>query len=206
MSTSKPTAATAASEPPAGATNQSPSRARRLWRFALAGRAAAALLAGIEWVDASIRLTPVFATFGERLIFTAYFSLSLLSGTSIGLAVGAAFIIGIALRDRLARLAGRGKVAWPHRSGAAVIVCGVFAFALNQQWYAHRFVLTLIREAEKFERLNAVLLSHERATSYLVMFALLIFAAILGWLARTAARFPFWLRAALIAALAVFAL
>ena len=43
----------------------------------------------------------------------------------------------------------RGAVSWLHRIIAALVVCGVFAFALNQQWYAHRFAMSLIREAEK---------------------------------------------------------
>ncbi|MEN3332655.1 MAG: hypothetical protein V7641_2020 [Blastocatellia bacterium] len=206
MSTSKPYAPTLAGEPLAErAANESLPLAPRLLRYVMAGGAAAALLAGIEWIDASLRLSPVFASIGERLIFTIYFSLNILSGALIGLAVGAAFIAGNALQDKLARLAGRGAVAWPHRLIAALFVCGLFAFALNQQWYAHRFAISLIREAEKIEPLNVPLLNHERAASYLILLAFVILAAILGWLARAAARFPAWLKFAVIAALALFA-
>jgi Arylsulfatase A and related enzymes len=206
MSTSKPYAPALEGEPlterPA---NESLPLAPRLLRYAMAGGAAAALLAVIEWIDASLRLSPVFASFGERLMFTAYFSLNILSGVCIGLMVGAAFIAGTALQDRLARLAARGAVAWPHRLIAALFVCGLFAFALNQQWYVHRFAMSLIREAEKIERLNVPLLNHERSSSYLILLAFVLFAAILGWLAHASARFPAWLKFAFIAALALFA-
>ncbi len=207
MSISKPSAATTNEGPlVVTPTNESLPLARRLLRYVLAGGAAALLLALVEWVDASVRLTPVFASFGERLIFSAYFSLNVLGGAAIGLVVGAAFLVGIALQRRLARLAARGTVAWPHRLIAAAFVCGLFAFALNQQWYAHRFAMMLIREAEKIERLNAPLLNHERSTSYLILFAFVISAAILGWLARASVRFLAWLKLALMATLALIAI
>ncbi|HKQ05556.1 MAG TPA: sulfatase-like hydrolase/transferase [Blastocatellia bacterium] len=205
MSTSKPSAAPQANpSPAASAANQSLPLARRLLRYTLAGGVAALLLAGLEWAETSVQLTPVFASFGERLIFTAYFSMNLLSGAVIGLAVGAAFCIGLALQKKLASWIARGAIRWLHEVIAALIVCGVFAFALNQQWYAHRFAMSLIREAEKIERLNALLLNHERATSYLILLAFVIFAASLSWLAHAASRFPFWLRAAYLMALALF--
>jgi hypothetical protein len=206
MSTSKPYAPTIDGEPMAERpASESLPLAQRLLRYMFAGGAAAALLALIEWVDASIRLTPVFASFGERLIFTIYFSLNILSGAGIGLMVGAAFIAGTALQDKLARLAARGAARWPHHLIATLFVCGLLAFALNQQWYAHRFAMSLIREAEKIESLNAPLLNHERSSSYLILLAFVISAAILGWLARASARFPVWLKFAFIAALALFA-
>ncbi|HKP10864.1 MAG TPA: hypothetical protein VJZ91_02095, partial [Blastocatellia bacterium] len=206
MSTSKPhRAANGGGSPEVAAAGDSPSLARRLSHYALAGFAAALLLAIIEWVDAGIKLTPVFASFAERLIFTAYFSLNLLSGAIVGLAVGAAFLVGTALQDKLASVAARGAAGWPHRLIAALFVCGVFAFALNQQWYANRFAMTLIREAEKIESLNAPLLNHERSTSYLILFAFVVSAAILGWLARAAMRFSSGLNAALIVVFALLA-
>jgi Sulfatase len=179
--------------------------ANQLLRYAMAGGAAAWLLAIIEWVDASIRLSPVFASLGERLIFSAYFSLNLLSGAVIGLAVGAAFIVGTALQDRLARRVSRLSTRWPSRLIAGVAVCSLFAFALNQQWYVHRFAMALIREGEKIDRLNVPLLNHERSTSYLILLTFVISAAILGWLARASAGFPIWRKAAFVAALALVA-
>jgi len=206
LSTSNPYRAALDDQPLADdLANASLPLARRLLRYAIAGGAAAWLLAVIEWVDASIRLSPVFASTGERLIFSAYFSLNLLSGAVIGLAVGAAFIVGTALQDKLAGLATRWSARWPSRLIAGLFVCGLFAFALNQQWYVYRFAMALIREGEKIESLNVPLLNHERATSYLILLTFVIFAAILGWLARASAGFPIWLKAAFLAALALFA-
>ena len=39
--------------------------------YATLGAAAAFLLALVEWIDLNIQLTPVFASFGERLVFTS---------------------------------------------------------------------------------------------------------------------------------------
>src|SRR5205085_8328951 len=65
--------------------------------------------------------------------------------------------------------------------------------------------MTLIREAEKIESLNAPLLNHERSTSYLILLAFVVAAAVLGWLARAAARLPRWLNVACIVVFALLA-
>ena len=205
MSTSKPYAVTLdeepLAEPPPG---ESVSLARRLLRYTVAGAVAALLLAVVEWAGANLRLSPVFASAGERLVFSAYFSLSVLSGAAIGLMTGAGFLLGGASRDQIAARLARGEARWPHRVIAVLCVCGMFAFALNQQWYVYRFALSLIREGEKIESLNARLLNHERATSYLIIFGLVVLAAILRWLAAAAARFPAWLKVGVVAALGLF--
>lgn len=166
-------------------TVKSPNRLRQLCGYAFAGAVAAFLLSLIEWCDLQIQLTPVFASFKERLIFTAYFSLNILVGGLFGLLLGvfvqaSAFIKGNALA-----LLSKGKTPklWQSLSLGFVIFV-IAAILLKQQPHLHGYLIGLIREAEKIDPLRSYLLNHERSTSYAVMLGFLVFFWILWRLAR----------------------
>ncbi|MEW6127382.1 MAG: sulfatase-like hydrolase/transferase [Acidobacteriota bacterium] len=171
--------------------------------FISAGFGAAGLLSLIEWVDMNGQLTPVFASMTERLIFTVYFSLNLLSGALIGFIVGLAFHLGNIIQATIAEKISRGLPRRWHHLLTTVIVCGLFAFLLNQQWHAHRLALSLIREAEKIGALNSLLLNHERSTSYLFLLSFILTAVILRWVVVSLKSASRWLKLSVIALLAL---
>jgi arylsulfatase A-like enzyme len=155
--------------------------------YALAGGLAALLLSFVEWLDLQIQLTPVFASFKERVIFTAYFSLNLLVGLFVGLLTGLFVHLCRFLKDRLARLFGpRNRNAlWGNLiTGLAVLTFA--AILLKQQPHLHGYLIGLIREAEKIDPLRAFLLNHERSISYALMLGFVLCFWILWRLARSA--------------------
>ena len=154
-----------------------------LWNYALVGAAAALLLGSIELVDLNVRLSPVFESFIERAIFCSYFSLNLVGGWVAGLFVGL-FVHTASLLNRTAQRAiARGhKVSLVHKLVAGAGVSAIAAFLLNQQPQIHGHVIEIIREAEKFESLRALLLNHERSASYLLLMAVVAGCSLL-WMA-----------------------
>jgi arylsulfatase A-like enzyme len=168
-------------------------------QYALLGGAACLLLGFVEWVDLNIQLTPIFESFRERITFTSYFSLNLLSGLGLGLLTGLSFHAGSFLKGHIERLLARGKTAQlHHRWLAGLSVCALFAIVFNQQWHIYRFAISLIREGEKIEALNQPLLNHERSSSYLIVFGLVIFFSCLRWLTRAFAKFHWLLKMAFV--------
>jgi arylsulfatase A-like enzyme len=166
-----------------------------LKNYALAGAGATLLLGLIEFVDIHFKLTPVFASLSERLIITAYFSLNLLSGALIGalvwLAVVASSLVKKGFEHILSRLGILNKLT---RLGAGFSVACLWAVLLNQQPSINRYVIGLIREAEKIAVLAEPLLNHERATSYLILLGLFIACSFAWMLARASRFFKPWLR------------
>ena len=146
-----------------------------LRNYGLAGGAAVFLLSLIEYLDLSFQSSPVFASLSERLTFSAYFSLSLLSGLIIGLLTGA-FVHAASYIVKLFEwaLAKTGNPRAWHRPFAGLIAAAFAAFLLNQHPRVHSYMIALIREAEKIASLRATLLNHERAASYLILMGLVI--------------------------------
>lgn len=165
--------------------SQKKSFATSLRRYAFAGAVAAFLLSLLEWLDLQIQLTPVFASYKERIIFTAYFSLNILVGASVGLLSGLFVHLSSFVKDRAVQLLSRGKPnkLW-HSIFAGSLVFVIAAILLKQQPHLHGYLIGLIREAEKIEPLRNFLLNHERSISYAVMLSFLLFYWILWRLAR----------------------
>ncbi len=158
-----------------------------LARYAIAGFAAALLLSLVEWIDLNIQLTPVFDSFTERLIFTAYFSLNLLIGSIIGLLVGLAARIGSLFKSKLEGVIAQKREPKPiHNLVAGLIVSliGAALFYLIPEVF--RFSLGNIREAEKVPHLTYRLLNHEKLFVYLSIAGLLVSCWALLTIARSA--------------------
>jgi arylsulfatase A-like enzyme len=160
-----------------------------LYRYALVGAVAAFLLSLIEWLDLQIQLTPVFASFKERLIFTAYFSLNILVGAFVGLLLGMFARLSIFLKDKVVNLFEQGKGKRPGLGLlAGISIFTIAAILFKQQPHVHGYLTGLIREAEKIDPLRAFLLNHERSISYAMMLGLVVFLWILWRLARSAGQ------------------
>ncbi len=157
--------------------------------YALAGAAASLLLGLVELADVNFRLTPVFQSAIERVIFCSYFSLNAIGGLFIGLSVGLFVHAASLLKRVIQTVVARGKPAGPfHRLVAGAGVCAIASFLLNQQPQFHGYVFEIIREAEKFESLTVPLLNHERSISYLILFAVVAGCALL-WAMTRALRY-----------------
>jgi hypothetical protein len=147
-------------------------RFRALWNYALVGAAASLLLGFIELVDVNFRLAEELQSVSERGIFCSYLSLNIAGGFLIGLLVGLCVQAFLLLNSTIQRIIARGKAVKPiHELGSGAMVFAIAAVVLNQQPQAHAYVLTIIREAEKFGVLTVSLLNHERSTSYLILMA-----------------------------------
>ncbi len=164
---------------------QRDSMAVSLVRYALVGAAAVFLITLIEWIDVNIKLTPVFESFSERVRFSAYMSINLLDGLLIGLFVGLfAHAASLLKRTGQRLLAFGGEARLAHKLIAGVGVAAVAAFLLNQQPSVNRYMISLIREAEKISFLNQPLLNHERASSYLILMGLIIVCSLIWMISR----------------------
>jgi arylsulfatase A-like enzyme len=157
-----------------------------LYHYSIIGAVAAFLLSLIEWIDLQIQLTPVFASFKERIIFTAYFSLNILVGALLGLLLGLFVQLTSFIKESAVKLLAQGKPVklWQNLSIGLVIFI-IAAILLKQQPHLHGYLIGLIREAEKIDPLRNYLLNHERTTSYAVMLGFIIFFWILWRLAKT---------------------
>jgi hypothetical protein len=160
-----------------------------LWNYALVAAAAALLLSGVELVDLTVRLTPVFQSLAERVAFCAYFSLNIVGGLVIGFFVGL-FVHATSLLKRTAQTAmARGdKVRSVHKLVAGAAISAIAAFLLNQQPQIHGFAIEIIREAEKFASLTAPLLNHERSASYLLLMSAVVGCCLLWMATRRLSR------------------
>ncbi len=173
-----------------------------LCRYALAGAAASVLLGVLELADVNVRLTPVFQSALERAVFCSYFSLNVLGGLLIGLSVGAFVHAASLLKHSIQTLIAKRKPARPfHKLVAGTAVCAFAAILLNWQPQIHGHVFEMIREAEKFEFLTVPLLNHERAASYLILFAFAAGGALLWATTRAVSHSGNLLRALWLAGL-----
>lgn len=143
--------------------------------YAFVGAAGALLLSVIEWVDLNLRSFTSFDSFSDRAIIAAYFSMNLAVGFFVGLLVGAfahtASVVKTSVERRLSRSE---KPALALRLMTGLAVAAVAAFFLNQQPHINRYIIGLIREAEKFRFLRNYLLNHERSSSYLILMGLIV--------------------------------
>lgn len=172
--------------------------------YATAGLAAAFILALIELIDINIRLSPYLGPFSERLTLASYAGMNLAGGVVIGLLVGLFAVVASALTDKAAKmLARKSEARWMHKLVAATGVAAFAAILLNQQPTVNRYVIGLIREAEKIAIFKNTLLSHERATSYLILMGLVIGCSIIAMIARASARLSTIVRLIWIAGLVV---
>lgn len=181
-----------------------PSLKTSLKNYAIAGAAAAFLLSLIELIDLNIRLTPVFEHFFERLLFSAYFSLNLVVGSTIGLLVGL-FVHSASFAKRVPEriMQSKGEARPFYSLMAGLGVCAVAAFLMNQQLDAHTYVIGLIREAEKFPALKDILLPHERGFSYLTLFGLTIACSLVAIITRASANWNWYVRSSVLMAIAL---
>src|SRR5262245_21716294 len=100
--------------------------------YVLLGAMTALALSLIELVDVQIQLTPVFASFRERLILAAYTGLNVFIGAIIGLLIGLFVSLTSFLKDRLARLLSRGNPSLPLELGAGLFIFVLAAILLKQ--------------------------------------------------------------------------
>ena len=162
-----------------------------LGAYALLGSAAVFLLSLIEWIDLSVQLTPVFESFGERAAFTAYFSLNLLAGLIIGLSVGLVAKLGSFFTSKLQRLLSRkSEVRLQHKLVAGFAISSLAAALFYYVPAVFRFVLGVIREAEKVPQLTNGLLNRERPIVYLSILGLLVSCWMIWSITRNARRLP----------------
>jgi hypothetical protein len=169
---------------------------------ALCGGFAFALLGLIEWAD--IQVTTPFDSFSDRLAFSAYLSLNLITGASVGLLIALSVRIASLLNKLAARiLEGRAKPALLASAASQLIVALFAAFLLKQQPHVHGFIIGLIREAEKINYLRPHLLNHEVAASYLLTFALLMGLYLTWAITRSSASMSRPLRWAWLACLVI---
>jgi hypothetical protein len=143
--------------------------------YAFVGAAGALLLSIIEWVDLNLRSFTSFDSFSDRAIIAAYFSMNLAVGFLIGMLVGAFARAASAIKTTVERRLSRSeKPALALRVMTGLALAAVAAFLLNQQPHINRYIIGLIREAEKFRFLRTYLLNHERSSSYLILMGLII--------------------------------
>ena len=158
--------------------------ARSLRDWALCGMAAAFLLGAAESIDLAFRLTGVFSSISERVAFTAYSSLNLLSGAVIGivaaLLAGLASVVKRALEKAVAR--GNEPRRW-HTLTAAFAVAATSAAVLHQLPEVRSYVTGLIIEAQKLPYLYGRLLRFESGLSYLILLGMVIACGATWWIA-----------------------
>jgi arylsulfatase A-like enzyme len=164
---------------------QSPAGASLL-SYALLGVGAILLLSAIEFVDLQIQLTPVFDSFSERLMLTAYMGLNLAVGAAIGLLLWLVARAGSFLRRRGENLISGGRPRFIHRAVVWIALCFLAAVALNQVPEVHSYVTGLIIEAQKLPYVYGRLLKYDTIISYFVLAALVAACAIFWMLARKA--------------------
>lgn len=141
--------------------------------YALAGGAALFVLSLIEWIDLNASPGTPFDSLSARLLLCVYSSLNVLAGLILGLFVGLFAPAASFLKKAAENLmAPDGKVRARHGLLTGLTLAVVAAFALNQQPHVHRYVIGVLREAEKIDSLRDPLLSREQFVSYLVLLIL----------------------------------
>jgi hypothetical protein len=127
---------------------QSPAVASLL-SYAMLGIGAILLLTLIEFLDLQIQLTPVFESFSERFILTAYMGVNLAAGAVVGLLLGLVARAGSFLKRRGEYLLSGGRPRFIHRAVVWIALSFLAAVALNQVPEVHSYVTGLIIEAQK---------------------------------------------------------
>jgi arylsulfatase A-like enzyme len=170
-----------------------------LKNHALAGAAAFLLLSIIETIDLNIRLT--LESFSDRLLLFAYASVNILAGIIIGLTAGLFLNLASLLSGLFQKIPVKAKFLRLAQPAVGLIgVSALTALLVNQHPTVNRYIIGLIREAEKFSFIRNTLLSHERATSYLILTALALGCLLTAKIARSS-EMSRWLRIAWLSAL-----
>lgn len=173
-----------------------------LKNYAIAGVAGFLLLTIIEQVDLNFRLTPVLWSFSDRLVLAAYSSINIAVGILVGLVAGLAVYIFSITKSLVEKALSRIPLLTSlHGIGAALFIAGVSAILLNQHTRINLYIIGLIRELEKFRSLRDTLLNHERATSYLMIMAMIVSIAIVVMIVRRTDSINRWFRAIWVLAL-----
>lgn len=142
--------------------------------YAFVGAAGALLLSLLEWMDLNTRSFTSFESVSDRAIIAVYFSMNVAVGLLIGLIVGGFARTASWLKEMVEkRLSRNDKAGLVIRLITGLGIAAVAAFLLNQQPQVNRFIIGLIREAEKFRGLRNYLLNHERSSSYLILMGLI---------------------------------
>ena len=172
-----------------------PRRNQSVGGCALAGLGAALVLGTIEWIDLMFALSSVFRSLSERLAFSAYFSLNLVSGAAIGIVVGIlaglAWVVTRKLRNAFAR---GGEPQRRHTLAAWFVLAAAFAAVLHQLPEPRSYVTGLIVEAQKLPYLYGRLLRFESALSYLILLAMTVGCGVIWWLANNSDLMRRWKR------------
>lgn len=159
--------------------------------FAVAGGFAFLLLSLIELLDVNTQNPVIFGSFSERVWFTPYLSINLLAGLAIGLILGLITFIGSYLYEKSIRILRRGAPATLLMKLVSFAgLSALAAFLLNQIPFVNRYIIALIREAEKFSALRESLLNHERSTSYLTLMAIVMVCTAIMLISRATRRLP----------------
>jgi hypothetical protein len=173
-----------------------PTPKNSLRNWALTGMAAALLLGTVEWVDLAFTLAPIFRSFSERLAFTAYFGMNLLSGAAIGFAVGLLARLGTFSKNKLLTFLARGDRPRPWQElSAGLVVAAAIAFLLHQQPQVRSYCSGLIIEAQKLPYLYGRLLRFESALAYLILLGLVIACGAVWWITVNVDSLRQWQRA-----------
>jgi hypothetical protein len=143
--------------------------------YAFTGAAAGLLLSAVEWTDLNLRSFTFFDSVSDRLIIAVYFSINILAGLLIGLLVGLFARAASSIIHTVEKKFPQSRMtAFGLRLITGLAVAAVAAFLLNQQPHINRYVIGMIREAEKFKSLRNFLLNHERSSSYLILLGAII--------------------------------
>jgi glucan phosphoethanolaminetransferase (alkaline phosphatase superfamily) len=183
---------------------EAPPPAISLGSYATLGAAALLLLSVVEWIDLNARPFTPFDSVFDRATLALYFSLNVMVGLLIGLIIGLlARTASLAKKAVRKIIPGTGQMSIVISLVAGLTVAAVSAFLLNQQPHINRYIIGMIREAEKFRFLRNPLLNHERATSYLLLMALVAACWLLWRISRSSGAMNRFLRVLWILCLAV---
>jgi arylsulfatase A-like enzyme len=156
--------------------------------YSLVGFGATLLLGVIECADLQRQLTPVFASSSERFIFTSYFTINLLVGTLLGLAIGiASRATAFVYRQVLALTSGRKRPGAFNYIVTWLVMAVIATFLLNLQPQIHAYAFDLIREAEKIPHAARPLLFSEPTWAFFCLLSLVCACSILWMLVRGSA-------------------
>src|SRR5262249_54802294 len=157
---------------------------RQLALHGLIGCLAAVLLGSIDFIDASLRISPYLHSIVQRLVLLMYFGLGPAVGLLIGLYVGLYLLLAVLVYQFVLRQFSRIAKPWLAASVAFAVQIVMFAIILNRVPAIHGYVIAQLREVEEIDEIRDQLLRHERLASDLVAIALLGSCTILWVLAR----------------------
>jgi hypothetical protein len=172
--------------------------------FAATGLAAVFVLSLIELIDLQVHLSPEFFSLQERLAFTAYSSVSLLSGAIIGLLVGVvAHAAELINRVALAGLARRKTPSRFDRLIAGLASAALIAVVFYFQPQVNAYISGLIIEAQKLPYIYGRLLRFDSILTYLILIALFFCGRVVLLSVRASNSMPGIMRSAWLLGLSI---